>query len=176
MKFETRLDHEFDWESRTYPRVYLIDGKRVSKAEYDAALPDKPMIEDGRIAAMFAFKPIASDALAVHPRQVKEAIADSIKKGVPTEFLPDGRPVLRTRQHKKAYTHAYGFFDKAASYSDAQYGGPNHMPEEPVDMKSLENLLVMTMTDGRQSTIPDEEMVERVKVRSKPKKGKRRGK
>lgn len=56
--------------------------------------------------------PIVSDALAVHADQVQEAIADAAKKGVPTEFRKDGRPVLRDRAHRKAYLKAYGFIDR----------------------------------------------------------------
>lgn len=94
--------------------TYWIDGVRVTKAEFDAAFPDKPI---GGEAACF-FEPIASDALCVHPRQVEEATKDAAAKGVPTEFLPDGRPILRTRQHRKAYLKAYGFHDRRGGYGD----------------------------------------------------------
>lgn len=62
--------------------------------------------------------PLLSDALAVHPSQVKEAYEDSVKKGVPTEFLADGRAVLRSREHRRKYLKAYGFYDKDGGYGD----------------------------------------------------------
>lgn len=93
---------------------YFIDGKEVTKAEFDAAFPD---LGAGQ-SAICHFKPILSDALAVHPKQVQEAMEDAKRKGVPTEFLPDGRPVLRTRQHRKEYLKAYGFHDKRGGYGD----------------------------------------------------------
>lgn len=94
--------------------TYHIDGKEVTKAEFLIAFPDKPVGPE----AMVQFKPIVSDALAVHPRQVQEATEDAARKGVPTEFLSDGRPILRTRAHRKAYLRAYGFHDKHGGYGD----------------------------------------------------------
>lgn len=60
-----------------------------------------------------------SVALAVHPSQVQEAIDDARKKGVPTDFTPDGRPVFESRSHRKKYMTAYRFFDRDAGYGDA---------------------------------------------------------
>jgi len=77
----------------------------------------------GRAGASFrGFRPIKSDALAVHPRQVKEATEDAKKKGVPVDFMPDGRPVFTSRTQRKRYMLAYGFYDKAGGYGDAQPG------------------------------------------------------
>jgi len=77
----------------------------------------------GRAGASFrGFKPIKSDALAVHPAQVKEAEADAKKKGVPVEFMKDGRPVFTSRSQRKRYMQIYGFFDRAGGYGDAQPG------------------------------------------------------
>ncbi len=93
---------------------YYIDGREVSKAEFDEAFPD---IGAG-VNSPCHFKPIVSDALAVHPKQVQEATEDAKRKGVPTEFLPDGRPILRTRGHRRAYLRAYGFHDRNGGYGD----------------------------------------------------------
>lgn len=94
---------------------YFIDGKEVTKAVFDEAFPDKPL---GGAAAFCTFKPIISDALAVHPKQVGDAVADAKAKGVPTDFLPDGRPILTSRSHRKAYLKAYGFHDRRGGYGD----------------------------------------------------------
>ncbi len=59
-----------------------------------------------------------SDALAVHPRQVKEATESAKMHGVPTDFTRDGRPLIRSRSHQKAYLKAYGFHNKDGGYGD----------------------------------------------------------
>lgn len=56
--------------------------------------------------------PMASDALAVHPDQVAEFSEDSRKRGVPTDFAPDGRCILTSKAHKDRYMRAYGYHDK----------------------------------------------------------------
>lgn len=110
------------------PDQYFLDGKEVTRAEYDAAFPDKPI---GGSAPCF-FKPIVSDALAVHPRQVKEATEDARRKGVPTDFQPDGRPIFRTRQHRSEYLRRYGFYDRQAGYGDPAPGSfKGDLPDRP---------------------------------------------
>lgn len=94
---------------------YLIDGIEVPKAEADRLFPPRT-IGDG--SGLSSIKPKASDALAVHPDQVAEAVESAKRKGVPTEFLPDGRPVIRSRAHQKAYLKAYGFHNKDGGYGD----------------------------------------------------------
>lgn len=94
---------------------YYLDGRVVSAEQFLAAFPDQPL---GGASALVDFKPILSDALAVHPKQVEEARRDALAKGVPTEFLPDGRPVLRSRAHRKAYLRAYRFHDRNGGYGD----------------------------------------------------------
>lgn len=105
----------------------FVDGREVTREEFDRLIPDAPRPRRrggrGRPGAAFVqFKPIVSDALAVHPRQVKEATEHATKLGVPTDFQPDGRPVLRTRAHRAAYLRAYGFFDRDAGYGDPAPG------------------------------------------------------
>lgn len=102
------------WAERA---TYWIDGQQVSKEAFDAAFPPVRS-EPGDTAAFFGWKPIVSDALAVHPDQVTEAVQDAKQKGVPTEFLPDGRPILTSRSHRKAYLKAYGFHDRSGGYGD----------------------------------------------------------
>lgn len=89
-----------------------------------------------KASTQFAYsRPVLSDALAVHPKQVKEAIEDARKRGVPTEFAPDGRPLIRSRQHRNAYLRAYGFHDRDAGYSDPAPGnwkGTTHSIPDPL--------------------------------------------
>lgn len=97
--------------------VFLIDGKPVSKKKFDATIKPPPVVRRFRTqrAAKSRAKacwPIISDALAVHPIDREAAEADAKKKGVPTEFQADGRPVIRNSVHQKAYIKAYGFFNR----------------------------------------------------------------
>lgn len=108
---------------------YWIDGKQVSVKRF-AKLFYKP-VEGGQGESLIGWKPLASDALAVRPSQIKEAREDAIKKGVPTDFLADGRPVFRTRQHRANYLKAYGFFDKSAGYGDPTEGSSGLRQREP---------------------------------------------
>lgn len=100
-------------------KKYFIDGREVTKRKFDRIFPDKPITSG---AGLLGWKPLVSNALAVNPSQVKEAIAHAQSLGVPTDFLPDGSPVFRTRQHYKEYCRQYGFFNKDGGYGDAQPG------------------------------------------------------
>ena len=62
--------------------------------------------------------PNESHALKVHPRQVPEAVADAVRKGVPTEFTKDGRPRFTSREHQKRYLKAYGYVNLDGGYGD----------------------------------------------------------
>lgn len=97
--------------------LYFIDGKPVSKRKFDATIKPPPVVRKLRTRRMAnstakSCWPIKSDALAVHPVDVAAAEADAKRKGVPTEFLPDGRPVIRSSEHQKRYIKAYRFFNR----------------------------------------------------------------
>lgn len=51
---------------------------------------------------------IHSESLAVHPSQIAEAREHARRHGVPTEFDTQGRPILTSRSHKRAYAHSRG--------------------------------------------------------------------
>jgi hypothetical protein len=93
---------------------YFLDGREVSKELFDQFFPDLPL---GPQQVCF-FPPLASDAMAVHPHQVEEAREDAKRKGVPVDFLPDGRPVFTSRQQRRRYLRAYGFKDRNGGYGD----------------------------------------------------------
>lgn len=99
--------------------VYEIDGEPVSRAEFFRRMEcagTGPILNDrsGKCGVTQKY----SDALAVHPEQVEEARDDSRKRGVPTDFLPDGRAVITSRYHQKRYLKAYGFKNFDAGYGD----------------------------------------------------------
>jgi hypothetical protein len=62
--------------------------------------------------------PKACKALKVHPSQVKEAIDDARKKGVPTNFTKEGLPEFDNRRHQAKYLKAYGYFNRDGGYHD----------------------------------------------------------
>jgi hypothetical protein len=47
--------------------------------------------------------PLELDSLAVHPSQIEEARARDRACGVPTEYTPDGRPVMTGPGHYRRY-------------------------------------------------------------------------
>ena len=94
---------------------WYIDGEVATQAEFEAAFPDRPL---GNGRGLCGWKPIVSDALAVHPDQVAEATEHAKKMGVPTDFQPDGRPILTSRSHRRAYLKTYGFHDREGGYGD----------------------------------------------------------
>lgn len=62
--------------------------------------------------------PILSDAMGVHPDQVPAAREHARAHGVPTDFTPDGRPVIRSRKHRKQYGESRGFVDRNGCCGD----------------------------------------------------------
>lgn len=62
--------------------------------------------------------PMHCEASGVHPAQVDEARAQSVKDGCPTDFDRFGRAILRDRKHRAAYLKSRGIFDRGAGYSD----------------------------------------------------------
>lgn len=111
---------------------YFLDGKEVSKRTYHKRFP--PLRDSGIPAASASWnRPMHSDALAVHPKQRAEAISDAEKKGVPTDFDKEGRPIFPSRQHRNAYMRAYGYFDRDGGYGDPQFKATYPDPDEGLD-------------------------------------------
>lgn len=87
--------------------VFLIDGKEVTKEEFDQVFKPQPLGDGAGLIGWH--RPVVSDALAVHPDQVEEASEHAKKLGVPTEFQADGRPIFRSSKHFRSYARAHGF-------------------------------------------------------------------
>ena len=64
--------------------------------------------------------PMLSDAMAVHPDQIQETREHAARHGVPTDFVPDGRPILLSRNHRKRYGELIGQYDRNGGYGDPQ--------------------------------------------------------
>lgn len=100
--------------------VYILDNKEVGEEEYRKRYP-LPEAGDGNISvpSPSAWRHFYSDALAVHPKDVKKAEAEARAAGVPTEFEPVyGRPQFVSREHRKRYNHAFKYFDRNGGYGD----------------------------------------------------------
>ena len=98
------------------PMRFYIGDREVAEAEFHSTFPDKKIGKmTGKMMTEFN-RP--SDALAVHPDQVQEAYDDSVKRGVRTEYLADGRPIMRDRQHQKRFLAAYGHYNKDGGFGD----------------------------------------------------------
>lgn len=98
---------------------YYLDGREVTEGEYRRRYPlPSPGSSRPTGNANGNAWPIYSDALAVHPEQVAEATDSARARGVPTDFLPDGRPQFRDRAHRRQYMKAYGCHDRDGGYGD----------------------------------------------------------
>jgi len=97
--------------------VYELDGKKVSEEEFRGAFP--PKLDNGPGPSSLSSTPAnVSDALACHPKDVESYRQDAKRRGVPTEFQRDGRPVMTSRAHQKAYLKAYGYHNNDGGYGD----------------------------------------------------------
>lgn len=64
--------------------------------------------------------PMVSDAMGVHPGQIREAMATDQKLGVRAEYTRDGSVIFESPAHRKRYCEAHGVFDRNGGYSDPQ--------------------------------------------------------
>ena len=97
---------------------YFLDRVEVTEKEYRQRhpLPETQGLSDG--SSFIGWRPLASEALAVHPLQRQEAIDSAIRKGVPTEFNTIGQPVFTSRKHRRDYLRAYNYRDEDGGYGD----------------------------------------------------------
>lgn len=96
---------------------YFLDGKEVSKKEFDRAFPDQALDVAPSCVSCSAW-PLISDGAGVHPKQRAEAEALARKLGVPTEFTSAGSAVFRDRDHRKRFLKAHHMRDNDGGYGD----------------------------------------------------------
>lgn len=99
------------------PNRYFVDRQEVCEADFYLAFPERAMASGGQCALSYT-SPHVSEALGVHRDQVAEATESAKRRGVPTDFLPDGRPIMRSREHQKQYLKQYGFKNRDGGYGD----------------------------------------------------------
>lgn len=109
--------------------TYKVDGKECTREEYDAFSTVKPMgvpMLGGNTSACW---PMKSDALAVHPEQIAEAMANDRKHGIATEYDPeDGRLILKDQAQKRDILKARQLHDNNGGY------GTDHNISHAVDV------------------------------------------
>ncbi len=116
------------------PDRYFIDRKEVTKEEWDAAFPPKPMAANGECSLRGWSRPIESDALAVHPRQIAAVMERNRQRGLNIQYNPkDGRPILTSREERRKLMAVEGVHDNNGGYGDDTpgKGGCIPRPAEP---------------------------------------------
>lgn len=105
-------------------KSFFRDGEPITEAEYDAACPSKigDLLKSKDCLAMSASASTWADhgsfAMGVNPDQVPQAMETDRKLGVPTSYTADGQPIMRDRQHRKAFLRAHGKRDNQGGYGD----------------------------------------------------------
>jgi len=98
-------------------QTYWIDGRQVSKRAFKRAFPDKSLA-GGQDCITAWKKPVLSDGLAVHPRQIPAAIERNRRHGVHVDYHSDGRPILRQRGERRALLRIEKAHDNDGGYGD----------------------------------------------------------
>ncbi len=101
-----------------------IDGLPATQEEVDAAFPPKRIGVPLQSQTSAAW-PIKSDALAVHPRQIKKVMERNRKHGLHVEYAKDGRPILADRGQRRELMKIEGAHDQQGGFGDdhATHGG-----------------------------------------------------
>jgi hypothetical protein len=95
---------------------YYIDGRQVSREEFDQALPDREIGSFG--GHLPSNWPQTMEALAVDPSQVAEANERNRRAGVNVTYNGEGQAVIPDRNERRKLIRLEGKFDKDAGYSD----------------------------------------------------------
>ncbi len=103
---------------------HFIDGKSASQAEVDETFPPKKIGVPLRAQTSTCW-PMKSDALAVHPKQIKAVRERNKKHGLHIEYARDGRPILQDRGQRRDLMKIEGVHDRNGGYGDdhATHGG-----------------------------------------------------
>jgi hypothetical protein len=111
IRVKRTLDKNGNW---MLSNLYFIQGREVTKAQFDKALPDGEAGIDTRAERKSRKRawPIKSEGAAVHPKQRMEAIEFAKKRGVPTYHDRHGRPVFTSQRHQDAYLKLVGMHNR----------------------------------------------------------------
>lgn len=99
---------------------YYLDGVEVSERKFRKAQP--PVASGGdpalQVPKSCSAWPILSDALAVHPKQIEEAMERDRRHGIQTDYAEDGRAILRDRAHRREMMRSLQVHDNNGGYGD----------------------------------------------------------
>jgi hypothetical protein len=99
--------------------IYKIEGREVTKAEFDAACLTKPLARPPMLGGNTTTGwPMKSDGMAVHPDQVPEVMARNKKHGVYIDYDTDGCPILPDRGARRELMKIEGLIDRQGGYGD----------------------------------------------------------
>lgn len=87
----------------------------MSKAEYEAAFPDKPICNGAGPPGGWN-KPVKSLSLACKRKDIKKRMALHRKHGVPTDYTPDGEPIIRSTAHQRELMKSLGVHNNDSYY------------------------------------------------------------
>jgi hypothetical protein len=111
---------QFDPKVGRKVQVYEVNGRRVTKAQYEKAAPKKlGLAGRGKVKGVQAHHligqhpagwPFASDALGVHPQQIELAKKRDRDRGAPpTEYTKIGQPIMQSPSHMRAFLKAHKY-------------------------------------------------------------------
>jgi len=100
--------------------TYFIENKEVSKEEFDSVITRKPLDRPPMQGNTPSCWPMKSDALAVHPEQIPEAMERNKRMGVTgvTYDPEDGRAILADRGARRDLMRVSKVHDNSGSYGD----------------------------------------------------------
>lgn len=99
--------------------TYLLEGRGVTQAEFEAAFPPKAdFLSESAMTQSASAWPMLSEAMAVHPRQVEEATARNRKHGVAVDYTSDGRAILADRGQRRDLMRLERCHDNHGCYGD----------------------------------------------------------
>ena len=102
--------------------LYFLNGEEVSREEYEAAFPSrfKDLQTDGVQRGFHTAScwPMASEAMAVSPKDIEKAMAQDKLHGVRTDYNGLGQPIYESREHRKQHLKLHGFHDNRGGYGD----------------------------------------------------------
>lgn len=102
--------------ARNGKRTYELDGKEVSKEEFDEAFPEKEIgVPETAHSSCW---PATSLALSVHPKQAQKANERAKRHGIAASYAPDGTCHLADRAARKKLLRLEGMHDNKGGYGD----------------------------------------------------------
>lgn len=98
---------------------FILSGREVTQAQFEEYYPpiEPTSIPGHEGASIIHFKPVHSDAMAIHPEQIPQAMEHDRAHGVPTEYDGDGCPILTSPDHQRRYMNMLGFHQRNGGFS-----------------------------------------------------------